>query len=43
MKQTNPFPVTLAGVLGAWGPSLAGIIVTAAMDGKAGLRWSRMG
>jgi len=33
-----PFPVTLAGVLGAWGPSLAGIIVTAAVDGKAGLR-----
>ena len=33
-----PFPATLAGVLGAWGPSLAGIIVTAAFDGKAGLR-----
>ena len=33
-----PFPVTLAGVLGAWGPSLAGIILTAVEDGRDGLR-----
>jgi membrane protease YdiL (CAAX protease family) len=33
-----PFPVTLAGVLGAWGPGLAGTIITAVKDGRDGLR-----
>jgi len=39
-KGLLPFPIpeTLAGLLGVWGPSLAGIFVTAAYDGRAGLR-----
>lgn len=32
------FPVVLAGLLGAWGPSLAGIIITAVKDGRDGPR-----
>ncbi len=38
-KGLLPFPIpeTLAGLLGVWGPSLAGIFVTAAHDGRAGL------
>jgi len=32
------FPVTLAGLAGAWGPSLAGIAMTAADSGRDGLR-----
>ena len=33
-----PLSPVLAGVLGAWGPSVAGILVTAASDGRQGLR-----
>jgi membrane protease YdiL (CAAX protease family) len=33
-----PFPVTLADLLGVWGPSLAGIVMTVVNDGKGGLR-----
>lgn len=33
-----PVPATLAGLLGAWGPSLAGIIMTAVDQGGSGLR-----
>jgi membrane protease YdiL (CAAX protease family) len=33
-----PVPLALAGLLGAWGPTLAGICTTAIADGLAGLR-----
>jgi uncharacterized protein len=35
---TLPIPVTLAGLLGAWGPSLASILFTWIYDGTSGLR-----
>lgn len=33
-----PFPVALAGLLGSWGPSLVGILMTVVNDGRQGLR-----
>ncbi len=39
-----PLPVTLAGLLGAWVPSLAGLLLTLFSDGCTGLRhlWRRL-
>ena len=35
---TLPFPVAVAGLLGAWTPSLVAILMTAATSGRAGLK-----